>query len=553
MQFYLTRKLTLLFALTWILSCGMLCGVVSAESPNATKTPPDAAKIKDIKAYCLDFNWQPGRSRGAPFAKPGLWCGADPAKHVAWYKAIGANVIQTFCVSTNGYAWYKNGFVPEQPGLVHDFLPEVVKLGHQEGMLVMGYFCIASNPKWGAEHPDQSYGTPTTYHIPYTDDYLAYLSKSIEDAVRKTGIDGFMIDWVWMPRRKSTEGKWLESEKALYKQLMGEAFPGEDKLTSAQETAYSRKSIDRCWKTIRTAAKKANPKCIVWVTVNKMNHPHVLNSPMYKEADWLMNEAGSIEHIKQVEEMVGEHTRMITCMARWNGQDATEAVPAALAAGVGLYGFTKPRGNDGLVKLNDIFSRQVCELHGDSKNIAVLARAYHGKSVDALWTDGKFVEPKEPPPFRIRLKGRGRGFPDTALISYKEGPASVTIRTPYSRGRALLIRNGKTWPAKLTIRLHKGGDQPATSTHIYMANGLVGVQASLDGSNKASYGKMEDALDLGREWKDAFPLSAEGAKTTPLKVQVTRAKDAIEIVVPEQLKAGNPEVLAIEWGMDDKK
>jgi hypothetical protein len=57
-----------------------------------------------IKAYDLDFNWGPGGPNG--FARPGLWAEADPARHVAWYKMLGANVIQTFCVSCNGYAWY---------------------------------------------------------------------------------------------------------------------------------------------------------------------------------------------------------------------------------------------------------------------------------------------------------------------------------------------------------------------------------------------------------------------------------------------------------------
>ncbi len=111
------------------------------------KSPSAVGEIKDIKSYCLDFNWAHGRRAG--FAKPGDWKDADPAAHVAWYKAVGANVIQTFAVSCNGYAWYKNGAVPEQPGLKHDFLTEVVKLGHAEGMKVMGYFCIAANTRWG--------------------------------------------------------------------------------------------------------------------------------------------------------------------------------------------------------------------------------------------------------------------------------------------------------------------------------------------------------------------------------------------------------------------
>ena len=71
----------------------------------------------------------------------------------------------------------------------------------------MGYFCIGSNPKWARDNPELSYGAPATYHIPYTDEYLAYLSKAIGDAVGTTGIDGFMVDWVWQPKRLSTEGK----------------------------------------------------------------------------------------------------------------------------------------------------------------------------------------------------------------------------------------------------------------------------------------------------------------------------------------------------------
>jgi hypothetical protein len=271
----------------------------------------------------------------------------------------------------------------------------MVRLGHEEGMLVIGYFCASANPKWAKDHPELSYGAPATYHIPYTDEYLAYLSASISDAVTRTGIDGIMIDWLWQPKRQSTKGQWLDCEKQLYQQLMGKAFPGEDKLTKAQDLAYSRKALDRCWKTIRKAAKEADPDCIIWITSNHMNHPHVVDSDMYRETDWLMNESGDMKRINEVKAMVGQHTRLITCLARWNGQDATKVVPEALKAGVGLYGFTKPRQHgSGLVPLPGILSRPVSELKGDDRNIATLARAYHGASLDATWTeDGRFVEP----------------------------------------------------------------------------------------------------------------------------------------------------------------
>jgi hypothetical protein len=355
-----------------------LCSVTIAADPEATSVNSEPVVIKDIKAYCLDFNWAATSRKRRPFASPGSWAAADPAKHVAWYKAMGANVIQTFCIPNNGYAWYKNGFVPEQPGLKHDFLPEVVKLGHKEGMLVFGYFCVQANGKWCQDHPDLTYGSGG-HSITYTDEYLDYLSKSISD--------GFMVDWLWMPKRKSTEGKWLACEKKLYQQLMDAEFPGEDQLTKEQDLAYSRKAIARCWKTIRKAAKEANPKCILWLTSNNINHPHVVNSDMYKEVDWLMNEAGDMKRIAAVKTMVGPHTRLITCLARWNNQDATKVVPEALAAGVGLYGFTTPHTSDGLVHLEKILSRPVSELTGDSRNIAMLARAYHGVGIDAEWTE----------------------------------------------------------------------------------------------------------------------------------------------------------------------
>ena len=172
-------------------------------------------KVEPIKAYNLDFNWGEGGPNA--FAEPGLWADANPQEHIQWYRDMGVNVIQTFIVSCNGYAWYKNGVVPEQPGLKHDFLPEMVRLGHENGIKVMGYLCIGSNTRWGMENPDYSYGYPADRHIPYTRKYLDYLDELIRDAVQKTGIDGFMIDWVWQPSRKENGDRWIQSEKDLFK------------------------------------------------------------------------------------------------------------------------------------------------------------------------------------------------------------------------------------------------------------------------------------------------------------------------------------------------
>lgn len=507
----------------------------SAEEP-ARPAPPET-----IKSYCLDFNWAFRNG----FAAPGTFKDADPKAQVAWHKAIGSNVIQTFCVSHNGYAWYRNDVTPVQPGLKHDFLREVVKLGHEEGMLVMGYFSIAANKRWGEENPELSYGSPSTYHLPYTDEYLAYLSAAIGDAVKRTGIDGFMIDWIWQPKRESTGGKWIEAEKKLYQQLMGEPFPGEDKLTRKQDLKYSRKAIDRCWKTIR---KAANPDCIIWLTSNNLMHPHVLDSDMYRQADWLMGETGDIETIEQVRKMIGKHTRLITCMARWNGQDPTQAVPDAVKAGVGLYGFSRPR-EGGTIPLDRILSCQVNELADDAQNIAVLARAYHNVSLDAMWVDGKFVEPDTKPPFRIRFKRR-RGFQDTARIEFDEDTASVTIRNPYQSGRAELTRTGDRWPKELTIRLLKRNAKDPGPKSFRMANGEMAFGMTFEGGPKTIAGKLQGELDLDQPWgEEKFLEGGTPASPVALKeVRINSEGEALEIVVPAEMTAGHPDLLVIEWG-----
>ena len=337
----------------------------------------------EIKSFNIDFNWGPGGPN--KFPNPGRWADADPKEHVAWYKDMGCNVIQTFCVSCNGYAWYKNGVVPEQPGLKHDFLPEMVRLAHRENMLVLGYFCIGANTRWGQTHPALSYGIPSACHIPFTDEYLAYLDGAIRDAVKKTGMDGFMVDWVWLPNnRASNGGRWLDCEKKLYTQLTGEPFPGESKLTAEQINNYGRKSIDRCWETIRRAAKETDPRCIVWVTCNDVNSAQIANSRLLRETDWLLNEAGDIQRTEAARKMIGPNTRLITCLAAWNGQNPSLVVPAAKKAGIGLFGFTKPTQDSLLPPVSTYLKQPPQSFTGDSRNIAVLARTYLGMSQDAV-------------------------------------------------------------------------------------------------------------------------------------------------------------------------
>ena len=353
------------------------CWLVSLAALRADDQP--------IKAFCVDFNWGPGGPNG--FAKPGLWADADPAKHVAWYEQLGCNVIQTFAVSCNGYAWHRNGVVPEQPGLKHDFLREIVELGHAKRMRVMGYFCIGANTLWGQEHLELSYGIPSAYHIPFTDAYLDYLASAIEDALRKTGMDGFMIDWVWCPtdavRKKATDGKWLDAERKLYKQLMGKPFPGEEKLAADDKLAYERKAIDRCWARIHDAAKRANPACVIWLSCNKVHDPAIANSPMLKEVDWMMDEAGTPAAMKEVAPMFGPRTRQLLCLAGWGDRHKTREILSDPAmATYGIYGFSRPSPDSLPLPVATYLSQPIESFKGNDRGIATLARFYNKLSFD---------------------------------------------------------------------------------------------------------------------------------------------------------------------------
>ena len=343
-------------------------------SCNTTQTPS-----KPIQAFDIDFNWGEGGINA--FAAPGLWADADPAEHIQWYADMGCTIVQTFAVSCNGYAWYKNGIVPEQPGLKYDFLPEMVRLGHERGMEVYGYFCASANTRWGLEHPDLSYGTPAAPHIPFTLTYLDFLSRSIADAVKKTGIDGIMVDWIWNPGSAVEPYpplQWLACEQQMYQELMGEPFPGIDQVTPDQTQTFRRKAIERCWNTIYKAVKETDPECKIWVTCSQVTSPDLVGSSIFQQADIFMNEAGSIADVEKIRPLVGPNTQLMTCLALWNQQNPAEIVPQAIEKGIGLYGFTKPQKGSLLPPVSYYLEQPLDSLSGDDKNIGYLARVYNG-------------------------------------------------------------------------------------------------------------------------------------------------------------------------------
>ncbi len=354
--------------------------MIRTPPPSLSAAPPkEAWKVellkRPIRAFCIDFNWQI-KGNDLWFAEPGHWAGADPAAHVRWYKDLGANCIQTFVLSCNGYAWYKDGPIPEQPGLKSDFLTQVARLGHEQRMLVLGYYCIGANSLWGRNHPDQSYGTPSAMHIPLTRDYIDYLCGSVEDALKKTGIDGFMLDWL-----ANTSGKWLDCERVRYGELMGVPFPGVDKVTSADKATFDQRAVQRCWARLRDTARKVKPDCILW--------PNGLHHADLDGVDWLLNEGPDVRAIEATAKQFDyKPLRLIQNQVGWAEHDARKVLSKPKYQAWDFYGFAAPYENSLPLPVADYLARPIGEFKGtdrmtiNDRNIAALARFYLGKPVE---------------------------------------------------------------------------------------------------------------------------------------------------------------------------
>jgi hypothetical protein len=358
---------------------GLVLIVLAVGCSTAGRTARERVRSgqERIKAFSVDFNWGPGGVNG--FAPPGAFVKADPAEHVRWYKELGANVIQTFAVNCCGYAWYPSAVAPVQPGLKRDFLGEMVRLGHREGMVVIGYFCVGANTYWGQTHPELSHGIPDKIHIPLTTTYLDYLCASIQDALRKTEMDGIILDWFYNashPYERDKKVEWLACEKQMWTELMGEAFPGEDRLEKANVNEYHRRAVDRAWGRVRDAARAAKPDCIIWLTAFDVTLPEVADARILKEADWLMNESPKPEYLVAAKKMKGPKTKLIQCICGWgDSHDTNKFVTDPKFADVGLYGYNAA---DPATTLPATKSADPV-LEANARNVEIIRQAYNKK------------------------------------------------------------------------------------------------------------------------------------------------------------------------------
>lgn len=328
--------------------------------------PDQPGQPERIEAFCIDFNWGPDG-----VAPPGMYAQASPEAHVDWYRRLGANTIQTFCVSCPGYAWYRSGVAPVQPGMPGDFLAETARLGHEAGIKVMGYFCVGYNGHWDETHPDQTHKFPGAISIPLTNDYLDYLCKSMVDVLNKTPIDGFMIDWAYNASHfyPDKEYTWLDCEKRMHQELFNEPFPGDDAMDDARVQEFNRRALARAWDRIHAAVKGARPDAVIWLTCFDLQHPQLKDSRMLREVDWLMNEHPDPERLLKVRDETGTKARLIQCVCGWGDQhDAAKILADPRFADVGIYGFARPDVNTTLPPEDD---------SGNARNIEAMRKAFN--------------------------------------------------------------------------------------------------------------------------------------------------------------------------------
>ena len=282
-----------------------------------------------IKAFNIDFNWgikwgADGEGHNGP-AEPGMYGQADPEEHIRWYLDMGVNTIQTFCVSYNGHAWYRSsGVAPVTPGMKFDFMADIVRLGHKHGLRALGYFCLGANPVWEAMNPAEVHLDAPMWKIPFTRRYLDYFCRSLQDVLAKSDIDGFMIDWFRPAERKS----WLDCEKQLWAELMGEKFPASGVPDEQARIEFERRELDRAWGEIK-AAVHARRKAIIWMNsaCGKEQNPLWEGHRILREIDWVLNEGHDIDFRNWLKAQAGPQTKIIQNMCGSGKHDASPMAP----------------------------------------------------------------------------------------------------------------------------------------------------------------------------------------------------------------------------------
>jgi hypothetical protein len=227
--------------------------------------------------------------------------------------------------------------------------------------------------------------------IPYTQTYLNDLGVSIEDAIKKTDMDGFMVDWFHNPgggRNPLPPLHWLPCEQEIYQELMGELFPGKEKITPEIELVYRRKAIERAWQLIKTTTKRVKPNCLIWLSSYEINSEEYKETSLLKEIDILQSEYGDPQGIQKIRKFLSPQTKLVMCTANIKGKEQLlKIISDAEKQKFGINDYARVYANTLRQPISFYLSKPIDdfeegpELNPDL-NIAILARVFNRLPLD---------------------------------------------------------------------------------------------------------------------------------------------------------------------------
>ena len=104
---------------------------------------------------------------------------------------------------------------------------------------------------------------------------------------------------------------------------------------------------------------------------------------MFREVDWLMNEATDPRTLDAVKQMVGPHTRLIQCLVGWGDRhNAKKVLSNPAYRDYNIYGFAKPNPDSLPLSIKEYLDKPIDKFKGNDRNIAVLARFFNGLGLD---------------------------------------------------------------------------------------------------------------------------------------------------------------------------
>ena len=143
-----------------------------------------------------------------------------------------------------------------------------------------------------------------------------------------------------------------------------------------------------------------------------------------------------------------------------------------------------------------------------------------------VWLAGAVPAVFPAPEFRVDLQKTG----DSVETMSTRNSAVITITSKSGAGGASIIRTGKKWPARITIRLNLKNLES-----FEMENGVIHFSTSLKSPKQVPYWRVGP--------------KKEPAKSPAGTLDVTMASNGkiVKILVPKEMLEGNPQEIRFEW------